>query len=200
MISDNTYGFGKNPPYSLYQADNGKWGLIDGSGAKLEAVFKRGEKDCFSRVPWEVVTFNPHEGFELLAWYDPDEVWFNFTFDNPDYPADYAEYLWENQKNDINAYSELLYDLFPSENHWLIDEILQEDALMKKDDEGFYGAIDSMLICHPELADPAVTNRMLESVMNNLEVDRDIKIALWQTKVRLDSHIRTYKEEYPDGM
>lgn len=75
----NPYGFSKNPPYSLYQAENGKWGLIDGSGNKLAAEFKRGDKDCFSRVPWEIVTFNPEEGFELQTWYDPDEVWFNFN-------------------------------------------------------------------------------------------------------------------------
>ncbi len=38
---ENRYGFGEHPPYSLYQAENGKWGLIDGTGAKLEAVFDR---------------------------------------------------------------------------------------------------------------------------------------------------------------
>ena len=70
-MPDKKYGFGDNPPYSLYQSDNGMWGLIDGSGNKLEAVFNRGENDCFSCVPWEVVTFDEQDGFELLAWYDP---------------------------------------------------------------------------------------------------------------------------------
>lgn len=68
---DNRYGFEENPPYSLYQAENDKWGLIDGSGNKLEAAFTRLDETRFSCVPWEVVTFDEKEGFSLLAWYDP---------------------------------------------------------------------------------------------------------------------------------
>ena len=33
-MKDDVYGSGKNPPYSLYQGEDGKWGLIDGSGVK----------------------------------------------------------------------------------------------------------------------------------------------------------------------
>lgn len=196
----NPYGDCENPPYSLYLSDNSKWGLIDGSGNKLEAVFKRGRNDCFSRVPWEVVSFNPQEGFELVAWSDPGEAWFNFTFDNPAYPVEYTALLWEKPKKDVRQYSNLIYELIPTENHWLIDEILREDELMKKDDDDFYWAIDSMLLCHQELEDPAITNPMMEPVMRNPEVDKDVKAALWRAKVSLDSHIRTYKEDYPDGM
>ena len=67
-------GVGSRPPYSLYQCEDGKWGLVDGKGKHLPAVFDRYD-DRFSRVPWEVVTFNEQEGFELLVWYDPCEVW-----------------------------------------------------------------------------------------------------------------------------
>ena len=198
--ADTKYGFGKNPPYSLYQTDNDKWGLIDGSGTKLEPAFKRGKNDCFSRVPWKVVTFDPQEGFKLLAWYDPDEVWFNFTFDNPDYPADFAAYLWEKPTNDVETYHDVLYNMVSSENHWLIDDILQQDVLTKETDDEFACTIDEELLCHPELADPAVTNRMLEHVMKNPEIDKDIKVALWTAKVSLDYRIRTYKEDDLDGM
>lgn len=62
------YGNGVNPPYSLYQAPDGKWGLIDGSGKKLEAAFQRIDDNSFSCVPGEVVSFDPQEGFDLLAW------------------------------------------------------------------------------------------------------------------------------------
>lgn len=74
-MKDNRYGFGENPPYSLYQGSDGKWGLVDGSGQKLDAVFDKGKNDCFSCVPWEVVTFDEKEGFELLSWYDPSDIW-----------------------------------------------------------------------------------------------------------------------------
>ena len=32
---DIKYGFGKNPPYSLYQNEDGRWGLVDGSGNRF---------------------------------------------------------------------------------------------------------------------------------------------------------------------
>ncbi len=107
-MNDNAqskYGFGKNPPYSLYQAPDGKWGLIDGSGQKLAADFKRGNGNCFSCVPWEVVCFDPQEGFELQSWFDPDEVWFNFTFNDKDYPPEFGHYLWERTKETIWEHS-----------------------------------------------------------------------------------------------
>ena len=192
------YGFGENPPYSLYQAEGGKWGLIDGSGNRLPAEFKRGDNDCFSRVPWEVVTFNPEEGFELLSWYDPCEVWFNFTFDNPHYPAEYAEYLWERSKNDVQHYRDLIYELIPSDNHWLIDIILKEEELGEKEDEDFDRAVDELLSKYPKLLKPAITNPMLEPVMRNPEIDKDVKIALWQTKVALDYDILKYFDKIPE--
>lgn len=197
---NDIYGFGENPPYSLYQNEEGKWGLIDGKGNKLKAVFLRGEKNCFSCIPWEVVTFDPTEGFTLQAWYDPCEVWFNFTFDDPAYPEEFAGFLWKGSEREIEHYRDTLYKLLPIENHWLIDEILQEDTLVKKDDDDYYWTIEAMLLSHPELKDPAISNPMLDPVMRNAEVDNDIKIALWQAKVRLDSDIRIYKEDYPDGM
>lgn len=194
------YGFGENPPYSLYQAENGKWGLIDGSGNKLAAEFKRGDNDCFSRVPWEVVTFNPQEGFELQAWYDPDEVWFNFTFDNPDYPDEYAGFLWEKSKNDVQHYRDLIYELIPSDNHWLIDIILKEEELGEKEDEDFDRAIDELLSSYPKLLKPAITNMMIDPVMRNPEIEKDVKMALWHAKVALDYDILTYLDYFPEEM
>lgn len=192
------YGYGENPPYSLYQGDNGKWGLIDGSGKKLEAEFQRDNNDNFSRVPWEVVTFNPDEGFELQAWYDPCEVWFNFTFDNPQYPAEYAGLLWKKQEREIKEYREILYELIPNENHWLIDVILQEKEMEKKEDEDFDDAVNALLSMYPEILKPSVTNHMLEPVMSNSEIDRDVKIALWRAKVSLDHDILTYLDHFTE--
>ncbi len=39
MAYDGRYENG-NPPYSLYQGDDGKWGLVDKDGTRLPAVFK----------------------------------------------------------------------------------------------------------------------------------------------------------------
>lgn len=73
MDSNSKYGNGVNPPYSLYQGDDGKWGLVDKDGRKLDAVFSRaGNDNRFSCVPWEVVAFDEQEGFDLIAWCDPD--------------------------------------------------------------------------------------------------------------------------------
>lgn len=196
----NPYGFGMKPPYSLYQAENGKWGLIDGRGNKLPAEFKRGDNDCFSRVPWEVVTFDPQEGFDLQAWYDPDEVWFNFTFDNPDYPDEYAGFLWEKSKNDIQHYRDHIYELIPSDDHWLIDVILHEEELGEKEEEDFDRAIDELLSSYPKLFKPAITNPMIDPVMNNPEIDQDVKIALWRAKVALDYDILTYLDHFMEEM
>lgn len=66
------------------------------------------------------------------------------------------------------------------------------------DDDEFYWTIDSKLCCNPELAEPAITNPMLDPVMRNEQIDMDVKIALWRAKVSLDHHIK--KEDYPDGM
>lgn len=193
------YGFGENPPYSLYQAENDKWGLIDGSGNKLPAEFKRGDKDCFSREPWEVVTFNPQEGFELLAWYDPCEVWFNFTWEDPAYPTEYAELLWEKQEKEVEEYREILYELISNEDHWLIDELLR-DEYRKKNDEEFDEGIDDLLTRCPKILKPSITNPMLDPVMKNPEIDRDVKIALWRAKVRLDYDILTYLDHFTEEM
>lgn len=192
------YGYGENPPYTLYQAENGKWGLIDGSGEKLPAEFKRGDNDCFARVPWEVVVFNPKKGFELQTWYDPCEVWFNFTFNNPEYPAEYAGLLWKKQEKEIKEYRKILYELIPNENHWLIDVLLQEKELEKKEDEDFDDAVDALLSRYPKILKPSVTNHMLEPVMSNSEIDRDVKIALWRAKVTLDHDILTYLDHFKE--
>lgn len=198
--NDTRYGLGENPPYSLYQSDNGMWGLIDGSGIKLEAVFKRGEKDCFSRVPWEIVTFNEQEGFELLAWYDPCDVWFNFTWEDSAYPDEFTGLLWKRSDHEIGHYRDALYQLMPIQNHWLIDDILKVDDLDRMDDDKFYWHIDALLSSKPELSEASITNPMLDPIMRDSRIDKDIKIAIWRAKVRLDSHIKVYKEDYPEGM
>lgn len=196
----NPYGSGEHPPYSLYESTDGKWGLLDGTGNRLPAIFDRLDGDRFSAAPWEVVTFDASEGFELLAWHDPHEVWFNFTFDNPVYPEEFAGYLWRNSQKDVTDYADILYEFIPMEYHWLVDAILEVDDLDKMEDEDFYWHIDAMVCTHPEFSDAAATNRIIDPVMRNKEINPDIPHALWKAKVLLDSSINIYKEDFPEGM
>lgn len=196
--NDNPYGDGKRPPYSLYQSTDGRWGLEDGDGRKLLAIFDRIDEHRFSRVPWEVVTFDEREGFGIVSWFDPCEVWFNFTFDNPAYPGEFAGYLWMRPEREINEYSETLYALIPERSHWLIDNILRVRETDELEDEDLHTAVDAMLCRRPEMVDPSETNPLLDPVMRDDSVAADIKIALWREKVRLDSMIRLYREGRPD--
>lgn len=188
-----------NPPYSLYQNEEGLWGLIDGSGNKLPAEFNRGEKNCFSCVPWEVVTFNEQEGFELVAWYDPCEVWFNFTFDDPAYPDEYSHYMWKPPQNQLESYVDIIYFNLSSESHWLIDCILKVRKFSDMDWDETDECINSILADFPTLKNYGKTNEMIEPIMSNTDIEEDIRHALWVAKVSLDNHIRNFIEEYPDG-
>lgn len=193
MADDNRYG-NSNPPYSLYQDDNGHWGLVDKDGRKLPAVFKRSD-DRFSCVPWEVVMFNPDEGFDLLAWYDPCEVWFNFTFDDPRYPAEYGKYLWKKPEKEFAEYEAEFRRLLPG-LYWMFDSISEAERIIGIDDEDEYNhAITQFLGQYHQLNDIADYNNALSPIMQDPEISDDIKAALWRAKVMLDSNVRLFHDE-----
>ena len=190
MAYDGRYENG-NPPYSLYQGDDGKWGLVDKNGTKLPTVFKRLDEDKFQENPWSVVTFNPDAGFDLLAWYDPCETWFNFTFDDSRYPEEFAGYLWEKPNKGYKEYVCEIRKLMPAESHWLLDCINEADSLLGIDDETeYHKAIEKFLATYPQLANAADFNHLLDPVMRNNQVSENMKITLWQAKVLLDDNIR----------
>lgn len=195
MAYDGRYENG-NPPYSLYQGDDGLWGLIDKDGTRLPAVFKRFDEDRFQENPWSVVTFNPDEGFELLAWCDPCEAWFNFTWDDPRYPAEFAGYLWEKPNKAYKECENEIRRLLPMESHWLLDCVNEADRLLGIEDEAeSHKAIEQFLAAYPQLANVADFNHLLAPVMRNTNVSEDMKIALWQAKVMLDANVRLFLDE-----
>lgn len=195
MAYDGRYENG-NPPYSLYQGDDGLWGLIDKDGTRLPAVFKRLNKDRFQEEPWSVVTFNHYEGFELLAWSDPCEVWFNFTFNDSRYPDEFAEYLWKKPNKEYQAYEGEIRRLMPAESHWLLDCINEAGRILDIDDETeYYNAIEQFIANYPQLANAVDYNNSLDPVMLNTNVSEDIKIALWQAKVSLDANIKLFIQD-----
>lgn len=120
--------------------------------------------------------------------------------DDPAYHEEFADLLRKPSKKDIGDYSEVLYRLIAQEHHWLLELIIGERNLNQMDDDEFYWHIDALLYSNQELADPSITNSMLEPVMRNEQLDEDIKRALWRAKVSLDRHIKIYKEDFPDGM
>lgn len=193
MAYDGRYENG-NPPYSLYLGDDGLWGLVDKDGAKLPAVFKWLDEDRFQENPWSVVTFNPDEGFELLAWSDPCEAWFNFTWDDPRYPAEFAGYLWEKPNKEYQEYESEIRRLMPAESHWLLDCINEADSILGIDNEAeSHKSIEQFLATYPQLANAADFNRLLDPVMRSTNVPEDMKIALWQAKVLLDDNVRQFQ-------
>ena len=189
-------GVGSRPPYSLYQCEDGKWGLVDGKGKHLPAVFDRYD-DRFSRVPWEVVTFNEQEGFELLVWYDPCEVWFNFTFDDDAYPGRWGKLLWE-KIGRFSDYHRLYIDLLPKESRWIIDAIAMYKTLYRlidyddfdREDRECRLLISELLNRYPGLNDVAAANSLLAPILDNSDVDQLAKATLWYSKVELDNFIR----------
>lgn len=195
MVYDDRHENG-NPPYSLYQDENGKWGLVDKDGTKLPAVFKRVDEDRFQEDTWSVVTFNPDEGFELLAWSDPCEAWFNFTFDDPRYPTVFASYLWKKPNKEYQMYENEIRRLIAKEAHWLLDCINEADRILDiEDEEEYHNAIEKFLNNYPQLANAADYNNILDTVMRNTNVSEDIKIALWQAKVSLDDNVGMFIQD-----
>ncbi len=69
------------------------------------------DERTFSQAPWEVVVFDENEGFALQAWYNPHEVLFNFTWDIPAYPEEFAGLLWKPSKKEVEEYLDEIYGL-----------------------------------------------------------------------------------------
>lgn len=190
-MSIEQYGYGGKPPFSLYENANGKWGLIDGDGNKLAAVFDRLDEHSFSRAPWEIVIFDEKEGFELQAWYDPDEVWFNFTFDNPDYPEEFAQYLWKRSKKPLTYYKELLLSHLPIGYLWFVGALINNDLLIYNDEFDKHDQwLRQLITAQPEIMDFALTTSIIMTIMRNKEINPDFICALWYGKVSLDYEVR----------
>ena len=64
-------------PYSLFQGENGKWGVKDKNGVIVDEAryirqYREDGNDTFFDGISEVNCFSPEEGFTFLAWMDPD--------------------------------------------------------------------------------------------------------------------------------
>ena len=193
-------GIDSTPPYSLYQGEDGKWGLVDGKGKHLPAVFDRYD-ERFSRVPWEVVTFDEQEGFGLLAWYDPCEVWFNFTFDDDAYPGRWGKLLWA-KIGRFSDFRQSYKELLPQESLCVLDAITMYQALYKlidykdwdREEREYQQLARELLKRYPKLNEVADTNLLLAPVLDNPDVDQLAKATLWYSKVELDHFL--FKQEY----
>ena len=199
-MNSDAYG-NDNPPYTLYQSPDGKWGLRDKDGVKLPAEFQRTDDDIFSRVPWESVVFSEKEGFEFLSWYDPWEIWFSFTFNNPDYhPEKWGTLLWKNERGVIDDYRTVYLDNLSEKDAWLIHVLSDYSRKIKEieesdcdDDDTIVGEMmQKFLYLYPELNRFADLNELLAPILDNPNVPEDAKVVLWCGKVSLDSELRYY--------
>lgn len=191
------------PPYSLYQAPDGKWGLIDGDGNHRAAIFTRSESDpdIFRSAPWESVFFDERRGMDLLAWYDPSEVWFNFTFDDDAYPKRWGKYLWE-QEGDFSDYRRVYAGLLPEVDRWILDAIEEQQAReheidnindWDREEQESRLLADELTLRYPGLNDIAASNALLARVLDSDDIDIEAKATLWLAKVYLDNFLNEYK-------
>lgn len=156
-------------------------GLVDKDGVKLSAVFKRRENDTFSRSLEEALTFDSEERFELSAWFDASEAWFNFTWYDSRYSAEFGKYLWNEQELQLKDFLDTIYSYLPSASHWLISCMLESDEVYERDefgDDEFPGYMEALLKRHPCLNDPNQYNSMLEPVMRAPCVNEAVKATL----------------------
>lgn len=186
------YGDKNHGPYTLYQNEDGKWGLIDGSGNRLPAIFDRLNEYSFSCMPCEIMVFDETEGFALQAWYDPCETWFNFTYDEPaSYPEEFDGYLWKESELPIGSYADILYSLLPDDQHWFAKAMIEIDFVYDIcDEEEKDRWMRNLLTAHPEVTDFAMTTRMIEPILLDKENNPDFLCALWRVKVGLDYELR----------
>lgn len=196
-MEDNRYGYGQNPPYSLYQGEDGKWGLVDKDGVKLNAVFTRSQDgDVFSCALGEVVYFDENEGFNLLAWCDPDEAWFNFTYDNDEYPSRWCYLLSKSEPKEFPTYFPLYRENLPEKDRWLIEAIgyfftriheIDSISDFDKEESEFEELKADIKNRYPKIEQYAMTSLMLAPILDNLQIEEDARVALWENKVYLDS-------------
>lgn len=183
----NKYGAAENPPYSLYQAENGLWGLIDKDGNKLEAAFKRGNNDHFSCTPYEVVTFDEEEGFTLLVWGEP---WWDTTFSLAEFPMEFNQYLVprfesheftegdKNRINDVLATAELT-DL----QRQITEELISYIELEELDDDEWDVAEENWFSEHPKI-DMQVRVDTLAEMLRTFGFDEKTKESIWFANFR----------------
>lgn len=87
-----------NPPYTIFQAEDGRWGTKDADGnVEDNPIYQRIVRDDGSVTFFDgyttVCVFSPEEGMELLAWYQP---WWEDAFCWAKYPEEFNPILWEN--------------------------------------------------------------------------------------------------------
>lgn len=198
------YGYDNRPPFTLYQGDNGLWGLIDADGVRLPAEFRRSDDgEIFSRVPWESVCFDSQEGFELLSWYDPEEVWFNFTFNNPDYPSRWQKLLWTKVNGQFHDFRESYSLLLPEHDRWLIealDSLTDAEKAIEarcggdcdKEDKEMWDFLDGLVTAYPSLTDFKSMNQLIAPIIDHPDVSVNEKAILWNHKVYFDYCLNEY--------
>lgn len=116
------------------------------------------------------------------------------------YPEEFADYLWKRPERDFSEYETEIRQMLP-ELYWLFDSINEADRILAIDDENEYRrSISSLIEQYPQLKSIPEYNTCLDPVMRSDDLSEDMKIALWQAKVKLDDNIRLFHEEIAEDL
>lgn len=83
------------PPFALFQAEDGRWGIVDANGNVYEKpVYNRLEnrdRPLFDDGESGLFSFDETLGMQPCCWGEP---WWAITWEKADFPEEYNEYIW----------------------------------------------------------------------------------------------------------
>lgn len=167
-------------PFSLYQDENGLWGLVDSTGQKLAAKLERKGENLYLRDDtfW---LFDAQSGFYPIG--DKDEV---YAALNPAYLPEYIKYVIYRYKYEVPEWPEdcvPILEKCPGLPKWLRDCLIEscdpdfaEDEARKK----------QMIKDNRILIDIEASTDPIYDVLMSPDVSEQVKATLWNVKLKLD--------------
>lgn len=111
--------------YTLFQAENGKWGTKTPSGKvhdkpEYERSVKEDGTEIFFNGIDTVCTFSEKEGMDLIAYGEP---WWYVAYSLADYPKQYSEYLEKHFRDPVKTYPLILQSIENILSEYTLTEI-----------------------------------------------------------------------------
>ncbi|MCH5233747.1 MAG: hypothetical protein J1E16_00495 [Muribaculaceae bacterium] len=192
-----------NPPYSLFQGPDSKWGTKDKDGkVHNKPIYiqstKPGKENFFhDEAGLEIVEFDENEGMELVAWWS--EPWYEMAWIVADYPERFNHYIVNNInglrklglddqniinqiaiKTDLSEKQKSLFDLFN-----LFLEMEDENTDDKK-----FDMIEPFILSHSMKS--LNCNERMELIIPIIETKdliEEEKSTLWYTLFKLNDYL-----------
>lgn len=196
-----------NPPYSLFQGEDDKWGTKDKDGKVYdEPIYLRssvpGSENFFTDSHGlEVVEFDENEGMSLVVW--ASEPWYDLAWSVANYPKEYDDLLWRNIQNkrdlgkvDIKSIVNVTSKVSLSEEELSLLDLVRkyleyEEAIEDNSiDIVEERAIENRVLNHSlysKTADERVN--ILLPLMKNENLTEEDKSTLWYTLFELNDYL-----------